>query len=114
MHTILFLLIYFHIIVICVKITTEHYYYFNMGTNSPTNPNWPRLSLIDVETVSSNEKTIFIVDIIHNYIYSSMEGNYLWIKKVIFRENTYFMSLQNMCKIRFSYIIVKRGSSHHR
>ena len=42
--------------------------------------------------ISSNVRTVFIVDIIHNYIYiySRMEGNYLWIKKVILRENTYF------------------------
>ena len=48
--------------------------------------------------------TVFIVYIIHNYIYlyiyiyiyvcvymySGMEGNYLWIMKVICGENAYF------------------------
>ena len=66
MHTILFLLIYFHIIVICVSCNNSYFIVqklelnindFNMGL------------LANLETVSSNEGTVFTVYIIHNYIY---------------------------------------------
>ena len=63
--------------------------------------------------------TVFIVDIIHNYIilYSRMNGTYLWIKKVISFKKIHISNrfeIWKICVKSFSpYIIVKRGSSRH-